>query len=96
MAKTWTDVSVGLGRLICSVDGDLFDSAGSSTITLSNRYKFVDDVNNVVNGVFNDDTVTINDFTIVDTAANYPTDVLAALQTLDTYLHDEAVIQSGL
>jgi len=72
-------------RMNCAINGDLYDSAGSASIIVRKKYKFLDSAGDV----------NATDFRITETAANLPTDVLAALQTVDAYLA-QAEIDSGL
>jgi hypothetical protein len=96
VAKTFPDATgVSINRVAYRVVGDIYDTTGSASVSIEARYSMTDVNGDIISGVAGD-VVVVN-----DTAANLDSDslsndVVAALQTLETWLNSLAVIKEGI
>ena len=88
--KIVTAVSLKLGDVACSIDGDVHDVGETAIIDLSAPFTYLDSGDNPIpdlrRGKINVNVVM----------SSLPANIKTALKDIDTYLNDQALLQEGM
>ena len=85
-----TATDVDIIKVRAEAVGDVFDSAGAATITISAPYRFIDSVGDPLSDIKDRSITLSNDM------ASLSVDVQGAIQTILTYIRDEILTLEGM